>query len=78
MALIDVVKKLGVIASELNCTLSQLAIAWCLKNSNVSSVITGATQTEQLIENVGAIDIKNKLTNEIMNRINHVGNLINN
>lgn len=72
MQLIDKTKKLAVVAKDLNCTLSQLAIAWCLVNPNVSSVITGATKKEQLLENVGAIEVKSKLTPEIMHIINTI------
>ena len=72
MQLIDQTKKLSVVAKELECTLSQLAIAWCLKNKNVSSVITGATKLEQLLENLGAVDVKNKLTPEVMNQVDHI------
>lgn len=60
------VKNLVPIAKELDCTLSQLALAWCLTNSRVSSVIIGASSEKQLHENLQAIHIKSKLTNEII------------
>jgi aryl-alcohol dehydrogenase-like predicted oxidoreductase len=44
-------------ADELNCTLPQLGIAWCLKNKNISSVILGAVKVQQLDENVVALEI---------------------
>lgn len=69
---VERVKKLAKIAEELGCTMSQLAIAWCLKNPNVSAVITGATKREQLLENLGAVDIKTKLTADIMTTINQI------
>jgi voltage-dependent potassium channel beta subunit len=72
MQLVEKARQLEVIAKELECTLSQLAIAWCLKNPHVSSVITGATKIEQLQENLGAIAVKKKLTVEVMKRINRV------
>lgn len=72
MQLVEKAKALEVVAKELECTLSQLAIAWCLKNPNVSSVITGATKTEQLLENLGAITVKRKLTPEIIKQINKI------
>jgi len=72
MQLIEKTKQLTLIARELDCTLSQMAIAWCLTNPNVSSVITGATRAEQLLENLGAIDIKTKLTPEIMKHIKQI------
>lgn len=69
MQLIAKTKELNVLTQELDCTLSQLSIAWCLHNSNVSSVITGATKIEQLIENLGAIPVKAKLTPDVMKKI---------
>jgi aryl-alcohol dehydrogenase-like predicted oxidoreductase len=72
MQLIEKSKALALLAQELNCTLAQLAIAWCLKNSYVSSVITGATKIEQLTENLGAIDVKAKLTKEVMTAIDQI------
>lgn len=72
MQLLEKTRALDVIAKELGCTLSQLALAWCLKNPNVSSVITGATKKEQLVENLGAIDVKAKLTPDIMKKINKI------
>lgn len=72
MALVDKTKKLGQLANSLNCTLSQLALAWCLKNPHVSTVITGATKTEQLLENLEAIEVKSILTADIMKQIDAI------
>lgn len=72
MQLIEKAKQLDLIAKELDCKLSQLAIAWCLKNPHVSSVITGATKIEQLLENIGAIEVKAKLTPDVMAKINQI------
>jgi voltage-dependent potassium channel beta subunit len=69
---VEIVKKLAKLAQELNGTVAQLAIAWCLKNPNVSSVITGATKVEQLVDNLGALAMKNRLTPEIMTTINKI------
>ena len=69
---VEKIKEISKIAQELDCTTAQLAIAWCLKNPNVSSVITGATKQEQLIENIGAIDVKSKLTHKIMAQIDTI------
>lgn len=56
-------------------TQSQLALAWCLKNENVSSVITGASRPEQIVENVKCLQILDKLTPEVMGEIDAlVGN----
>jgi aryl-alcohol dehydrogenase-like predicted oxidoreductase len=57
------------IANELGCTLAQLSLAWCLKNPNVSTVITGASRVSQVEENLKAIDIAPKLTPDVMARI---------
>ena len=57
------------IAKELGCTLSQLALAWCLKNPFVSTVITGASRVQQVHENMKAVDVVDKITPEIMERI---------
>ncbi|MGA2514714.1 MAG: aldo/keto reductase [Candidatus Limnocylindrales bacterium] len=63
---IEAVRRLAPIAADLGATTAQLAIAWLLKNENVSSVITGASQTAQVTENMKAIEIVPKLTPEIM------------
>lgn len=66
------VRALESIANELNCTLSQLALAWCLKNPYVSTVITGASRVEQVHENMKASEVRPKLTPEIMERIDTI------
>jgi len=66
------VRALVPIALELGCTMAQLALAWCLKNPNVSTVITGASRVEQVHENVGAVDVVERLTPELMTRIDSV------
>jgi len=53
-------------------TQSQLALAWCLKNENVSSVIIGASRPEQIVENVKCLGLLKKLTPEIMDEIDQV------
>ena len=63
------VAELKVIADELGITLSQLSLAWCAKNPNVSTVITGASNAEQVRENMTALDAMPLLTKEIMDRI---------
>jgi voltage-dependent potassium channel beta subunit len=60
------------IAQELGCTLSQLALAWCLKNPFVSTVITGASRVEQVHENMKAGGIAPKITPEIMEQIDEI------
>ena len=69
---IEKVKQLVPIAVELGCTTAQLALAWCLKNPNVSSVITGASKPQQVVENMQSLDVVAKLTAPVMERIEKV------
>ncbi|MEA3335886.1 MAG: aldo/keto reductase [Chloroflexota bacterium] len=57
------------VADDLGCSQAQLALAWCLKNPNVSTVITGASRPEQVEENMKALDVVEKLTPEVMEQI---------
>ncbi|MDP1546526.1 MAG: aldo/keto reductase, partial [Anaerolineales bacterium] len=66
---LDKVAALEPIAKELDATMSQLALAWCLKNPFVSTVITGASRVEQVHENMKAGEIAQKITPEIMEKI---------
>ena len=65
-------KALKDVADDLGCSLSQLAIAWCAANPNVSTVILGASRVEQLRENLGALDVIDSLDDEVMARIKAV------
>jgi aryl-alcohol dehydrogenase-like predicted oxidoreductase len=69
---IETVRRLKPIAEKLGISQSQLAVAWCLKNPHVTSVITGASRPEQIEENVGALKVLDKLTPEIMAEIDEV------
>ncbi len=60
------------IATELGCSLGQLAIAWAARNPAVSTVITGASKLSQLRDNLGAIDIIAQLTPELLTRIDQI------
>ncbi|MDP2965214.1 MAG: aldo/keto reductase [Pelolinea sp.] len=66
------VKKLGKVADELGVSLAQMSIAWLLKNPNVSTVITGASRVEQVRENLKAMDVVEKLTPDVMEKIEEV------
>ncbi len=66
---IDKVRRLAPVAEDLGCSTAQLAIAWCLANPNVSTVITGASRAEQVVENMKALDVVDRLTPEILERI---------
>jgi aryl-alcohol dehydrogenase-like predicted oxidoreductase len=60
------VPRLAAVAKTLGTTLPCVAIAWCLKNPNISTVILGASRVEQLRENLGALDLQEKLTPQVM------------
>lgn len=66
------VGELESIAAEVGCSMAQMAIAWCLKNSRVSTVITGASKPEQVVHNMHAIEVTPRLTAEVMARIDAV------
>lgn len=68
-ARIETVKRLVPIAADLGISMAQMALAWCLKNPNVSTVITGASRVEQVKENMKALEAVEKLTPEVMQRI---------
>ncbi|XP_025070661.1 voltage-gated potassium channel subunit beta-1 isoform X3 [Alligator sinensis] len=65
-------KDLSPVAERLGCTLPQLAVAWCLRNEGVSSVLLGSSNPEQLIENLGAIRVLPKMTSHIVNEIDNI------
>jgi voltage-dependent potassium channel beta subunit len=71
---VEKVKQLVPIAQELDCTLAQLALAWCLKNPNVSTVITGASKVSQVAENMKALDVAPRLTAAVMDRVEKILN----
>ena len=69
---LEKVNRLKPIAESLGCTLAQLALAWCLKNPNVSTVITGASRPEQVTENMKAEDVAQKLDQDVMEKIDGI------
>jgi voltage-dependent potassium channel beta subunit len=68
----DIVGELEGVAQELGCSLAQLAIAWTMSNPNVSTVITGASQVSQLQENMKAAEVKDKIDDEVKERIDEI------
>jgi voltage-dependent potassium channel beta subunit len=60
------------IAKEMGATLAQLALAWCLKNPHVSTVITGASKAEQVRENMKALEIYQQMGEDVMKRIDDI------
>lgn len=63
------VNTLTSLAGDLGMSVAQLAITWCLKNPDVSTVILGASKTAQLEENLKTLDFQAKLTPEVMEKI---------
>ncbi len=66
------VRALADVAGDLGMPLAQLALAWCLKNPDVSTAIIGASRAEQVVENAAAIEAVPKLTDEVMARIEDI------
>ena len=66
------VKELEPIAERLEISLTQLALGYCLKNPNVSTIILGASKKEQLMENLGTLSIIDKITDSTIKDINKV------
>jgi aryl-alcohol dehydrogenase-like predicted oxidoreductase len=60
------VQELRPLAEECGATMAQFALAWTLKNPNVTSAIVGATKPEQITSNIGALDIE--ISDDVMNR----------
>ena len=63
---------LQVVADKIGIPQSELALAWCLKNPNVSCVITGASKPEQIVENVKALKSIDLLSPQIMDEIDKI------
>ena len=67
---VEIVRQLTSYASEnFNCSTAQLALAWSLKNSNVSTILLGATKPEQMKENLGCIEIAEQMNEKHMMEI---------
>jgi len=69
---LEKVKQLEPTAEAMGCSLAQLALAWCLKNPNVSTVITGATRPEQVSENMKAEEVVEKLDQNAMDKLDEI------
>ena len=59
-------------STELGCTVTHLALAWVASNPNTSTVILGATRPEQLLDNLKALDVIPKLTDEVLEKIEQI------
>lgn len=71
-AKLEKVKKLTELAKKLNVSLASLAIAWTIKNPNVTTAILGATKRSQLEDNLKALDVVNILTPEVLAQIEDI------
>jgi voltage-dependent potassium channel beta subunit len=60
------------VAAEMGATLAQFSLAWCLLNPYVTSVITGASRVEQLQDNLGAIELADRFTPDVLARIDEI------
>lgn len=69
---LEKVRKLSKIAKDLGTTMPKLAIAWCLTNPNVSTVILGGSKVNHLEENIDALELVSKLTGEVLKSIDEV------
>ena len=70
---IEKIKKIADYASSnLGCSLTELALAWCIKNKNVSTVILGVTNPEQLKENLSCLSVAENLTSKQMEDIDEI------
>jgi len=71
-AALEQVRKLQAVSDELGVSLTHFALAWCLKNPNVSTVITGASKLEQLQNNLKAIEVLDRLTPEVLEKVDQI------
>ena len=60
------------LAKELECSMAQLAMAWCISNPDVSTAITGATRPQQLVDTCQAVKLLPKLTPDVQKRIEDI------
>jgi voltage-dependent potassium channel beta subunit len=67
-----IVSELGKVAVDLGCTTAQLALAWCIRNPHVSTVITGATRVNQVEENMAALEVRERLDDDVLARIDAI------
>ncbi|XP_050360478.1 voltage-gated potassium channel subunit beta-2 isoform X3 [Nymphalis io] len=65
----DKLRDLANLAATMNCTMSQLAVAWCLKNESINCLLLGATSVEEFKESIHALQIVPQLTSVVMKEI---------
>jgi voltage-dependent potassium channel beta subunit len=69
---LEKIKQLALLSNELGISLAEMSIAWCIKNPNVTTAILGATKKEQLLQNLKSLQAVEKLTPEILKRIEDI------
>lgn len=72
IARIEKVKELCMLADEMGTTMARLALAWCLKNPNVSTVIMGASKVSQLEDNLQSLAVVDQLSDDLMEKIEEI------
>jgi voltage-dependent potassium channel beta subunit len=72
IAKLDKVRQLASLAAEVGMPLNRLALLWCLHNPHVSTVILGASKKAQLADNLAALDSKDRLTTEVIEKIEQI------
>lgn len=71
-ARLEKIKQLAILSKEVGLPLHHLALLWCLENPNVSTVILGASKIEQLEDNLSALDSKDKITSDVLEKIEEI------
>jgi aryl-alcohol dehydrogenase-like predicted oxidoreductase len=66
------IKELTGLSKELGVSTASLSIAWCIKNPHVTTAILGATKKEQLMENLKSVEIMEKLTPDVLEKIENI------
>lgn len=69
---LEKVRQLSSVADDLDCSTAQLALAWCLQNPNVSTVITGASKPHQVEENMQAIEVVDQIDEDVRGQIESI------
>jgi voltage-dependent potassium channel beta subunit len=72
IAKLDKIRQLASLAAEVGMPLNRLALLWCLRNPHVSTVILGASKQAQLADNLAALDSKDKLTADVIEKIEEI------
>jgi aryl-alcohol dehydrogenase-like predicted oxidoreductase len=71
--LLDKVDRVISIAQDVGCTPAQLALAYCLRNNQVSSLLFGATKTSQVEDNLRTLEILPRISQELMTKLHDLG-----